>query len=229
MTDIVDRIAELVDEQLAGGEPRTGYDYGDPTFPRCGHCDRHWHGLPITAKIAQMYAWGEFDEDYRADNDDSRVLCRGSDFIGPMPAEYAPATARYGTWAGREVRWTVHLGEWQRPPWVADAYRLAQDYTTDMIAFVCGYGEAPQLRVERYRTETVFRFRGSGARGEPFNFDIQRFFDAIHSTCSVCNLTIWPHQTKSHRYRYLPGCTMSEAIHSHCAPALPAGRTRSES
>jgi hypothetical protein len=44
MSDIVDRIDQLVDEQLAGGEPHTGYDFGDPKYPRCPHCSRHWHG-----------------------------------------------------------------------------------------------------------------------------------------------------------------------------------------
>ena len=86
-TDIVDVIDALVDEQMAGGEPRRGYAYGDPTYPRCGHCNRHWHGLPITQRIAAMYARGRFDEKYLTVDDTSAVLCQGSDFIGPMPAE----------------------------------------------------------------------------------------------------------------------------------------------
>jgi hypothetical protein len=36
--DIIDRIDELVDEQMAGGEPRQGYDFNDPTYPKCSHC-----------------------------------------------------------------------------------------------------------------------------------------------------------------------------------------------
>ncbi len=80
MSDIVDRITELVDDQLAAGELRARY-------PTCWHCGRPEHHLALTEKVAGMYARGVFDEDYRVDTDDSRVLCRGSDFIGPMPAE----------------------------------------------------------------------------------------------------------------------------------------------
>lgn len=85
--DLADRIDALVDGQLAGGEPRRGHDFGDPTYPFCPHCDRHWHGLAITERIAGMYALGSFDEDYQLAEDESRVLCQGSEFIGPMPSE----------------------------------------------------------------------------------------------------------------------------------------------
>jgi hypothetical protein len=34
-----------------------------------------------------MYALGRFDADYRSAEDDSRVLCEGSEFVGPMPSE----------------------------------------------------------------------------------------------------------------------------------------------
>lgn len=94
MTDIIDQIDLLIDEQLATGEPVRGFDFGDPQYPKCWHCGRAWHGLPVTERIAQMYAAGQFDEDYRVDSDDSRVLCRGSDFIGPMPEgaqQWAPS------------------------------------------------------------------------------------------------------------------------------------------
>ena len=237
MSDIVDRIDALVDDQMAGGEPRTGYDFDDPTYPRCGHCDRHWHGLPITEKIAEMYARGCYDDEYRADSDDSRVLCRGSEFIGPMPAEriayldVGHSMSGLPRWDGQEIRWTVHVGESRRPS-LLDAVDRALQFTSDFIAFTCGMGEAPEIRVER--RETAFRFRGFGARGELFNFNFN--FDTVASivggppypACNVCRLTIWPHQTKAHRVRHLDNWTMSEAIHSHCAPALPAGPTRAE-
>lgn len=87
-TDIIDRIDELVDDQLAGGEPRQGYDYGDPNFPQCWRCGRHWHGLKITERIALMYAIGRYDETYSAAEDDSPVVCPGSDFIGPIPERH---------------------------------------------------------------------------------------------------------------------------------------------
>lgn len=36
---------------------------------------------------AAMYALGRFDEDYASASDDSRILCQGSDFVGPMRSE----------------------------------------------------------------------------------------------------------------------------------------------
>ena len=85
MTDIVDEIDALVDAQLAGGPVD---DYNADRYDKCPHCDRHWHGLPVTQLIAAMYRTGQFIEDYSCDADDTRILCRGSDFIGPMPSEH---------------------------------------------------------------------------------------------------------------------------------------------
>jgi hypothetical protein len=82
--NIIDRIDELVDHQLA--QPIVD-DYNVNRYPKCPHCQRHWHGLPVTENIAAMYSRAQFDEGYRVDTDDSRILCRGSDFIGPMPSE----------------------------------------------------------------------------------------------------------------------------------------------
>ncbi|EOM77281.1 hypothetical protein DW322_00845 [Rhodococcus rhodnii] len=86
MTDIVDQIGALIDEQLDAGEPRTGFDFGDQQYPKCGHCGRDWHGLAITARMEEMRRSGVMDAEYRHAEDDSAVLCPGSDFIGPMPA-----------------------------------------------------------------------------------------------------------------------------------------------
>lgn len=97
--DIVDEIDALVDEQMAGGEPEVGFDFGNPTFPDCPRCDRHWHGLPITERVAEMYAAGEFDSEYLVAKDDSPVICYGSEFIGPMPAE-GPHWSRLRAMAG---------------------------------------------------------------------------------------------------------------------------------
>ena len=86
-TDIIDRIDELVDDSLAAGEPAGGYEdwnpEPDPDYPRCPHCGRHWHGLPITARIAHMYRRRWYDPGYEYASDTSPVLCDGSDFIGP--------------------------------------------------------------------------------------------------------------------------------------------------
>lgn len=89
--DLVAEIDMLIDEQLDAGEPVGGYDHGDPGYPKCPHCARDFHGLAITERIENMRRWGQFDEDYRYDEDDSRVLCPGSTFIGPMPAATVPA------------------------------------------------------------------------------------------------------------------------------------------
>lgn len=80
--DIVDDIAALVDEQLQ--QERSGYDHNvNQEF--CPHCGRHWHGLPLTAEVAMMYAAGIYDPAYSVESDDSPVVCPGSTFIGPMP------------------------------------------------------------------------------------------------------------------------------------------------
>ncbi len=100
-TDIVDRIDELVNDQLANYGNRSGYDH-NVNQDLCPHCGREWHGLKITARIEQMRSLGRYDEDYRYADDDSEVLCEGSEFIGPMkfwpksePWTFsAPATSR---------------------------------------------------------------------------------------------------------------------------------------
>lgn len=83
MTDLIDRIDALVDEQMADGEPENGYDFDDPDFPECPHCGRDWHGLRLTRRIQTMRRFGHFDPEYSYAADDSTVLCEGSDFIGP--------------------------------------------------------------------------------------------------------------------------------------------------
>lgn len=82
MTDIIDEIDALVDEQLSGYHNRSGYDY-NVNQDRCGHCHREWHGLKITRRIESMAAHVAYDEDYRYADDASEVLCPGSSFIGP--------------------------------------------------------------------------------------------------------------------------------------------------
>lgn len=79
--DIIDTIDALIDEQLAEGEKQSGND-------RCPHCDRDWHGFPLTEQIADMYSFGLFDEDYVGlGADDSLVLCPGSSHYGPARPE----------------------------------------------------------------------------------------------------------------------------------------------
>lgn len=102
MTDIIDRIDSLIDEQLAAGEPRNGYDYDDPDYPKCWHCSRDWHGLKITERMERMRMYGQYDEDYSYADDDSAVICPGSTFIGPV---MSPGVRN----------WYVQEGSWQLP------------------------------------------------------------------------------------------------------------------
>ena len=80
---LIDDIDALVDEQMRGGEPRNGFDYGDPNNPKCWHCGDDWHGLAITERMRSMRYRLVVDDDYRYDEDDSPVICPGSRFIGP--------------------------------------------------------------------------------------------------------------------------------------------------
>ena len=86
MSDIVNAIDALIEEQLSQGEPERGFDAGDPDFPICPHCDRDWHGFPLTERVAAMHRRGSFDEGYSVEADESPVLCPGSNFIGPVAA-----------------------------------------------------------------------------------------------------------------------------------------------
>lgn len=90
-------ILDDIDAVLAEGEPETGFDFGDPTYPRCPRgCGRHWHGMAVTSRIEAMRYRGAMDPDYRYDQDDSEVLCPAPDFIGPhRPPRYVPAGTKY--------------------------------------------------------------------------------------------------------------------------------------
>ena len=136
MSDIVDRITELVDQTMAGGEPETGYNYGDPTYPKCPHCQRHWHGLPITERIAQMYMFGIFDENYLVTEDDSPVLCQGSEFIGPMPAEPYPSAGGGGGYSYQE-----HFA----PP-LTDVTGMVAEYLSAALGVTVGFDTSNLLR-----------------------------------------------------------------------------------
>ncbi|NKS12572.1 hypothetical protein GS580_16670 [Rhodococcus hoagii] len=107
MTDIIDAIDALVDEQMAGGEPIGGYDYDDPDYPRCPHCGDDWHGLKITRRMRDMRWDGAFDEDYRYAEDDSEVLCPGSDFIGPWATPQELNRIRNGRDSPWHRRWEL--------------------------------------------------------------------------------------------------------------------------
>lgn len=85
MSDIIDRIDELVDASLAVG-PVDDYtmDRGQLMCPHREVGPHHWHGLPISVEVLAMYRDGRYRESYEVSGDDSPIACRGSDFIGPM-------------------------------------------------------------------------------------------------------------------------------------------------
>lgn len=113
---LLGRIDALVDEQLDGGEPETGFDFDDPDFPDCPHCNRDWHGLAITERIERMRLYGVFDVKYKYAEDDSPVLCPGSGFIGPWATPNQLKTIRTYRYLG--VTPTT-------PPWIR--YRSSRD------------------------------------------------------------------------------------------------------
>lgn len=108
MSDIIDTIDALIDDQLAEGETWCG----EKPYPKCPHCDRDWHGFPLTEQIATMHSSGLFDEDYKVAGDDSPVLCPGSTSYGPArpqalptrPYWYSPSTYNY------PAQWFLGLG-----------------------------------------------------------------------------------------------------------------------
>lgn len=119
--DIIDRIDELVDEQLDNYRDRSGYDHnvGQDT---CWHCGRHWHGLAITEAIDRMYQIGRYEPEYIHADDNSPVLCPGSEFIGPITADGLTYWERHPRWydsglnriGNAQVRIVVDRTPWQR-------------------------------------------------------------------------------------------------------------------
>lgn len=120
MSDIVNRIDELVDASLARPmSERSGYD-NNVNQDTCWHCGRSWHGLAITARMEEMrreyavaqhstdgessYATSAIMGDYRYDTDESEIICPGSEFIGPIPTRGRTPTV--------EVNWGP--SQWQR-------------------------------------------------------------------------------------------------------------------
>ena len=82
--DVLADIAALIDDQLSSGEPRGGYDHGDPAYPGCPnpYCSEKWHGLKITGRMQEMRWRGVVDPDYDHSQDDSPVMCPGSLHLG---------------------------------------------------------------------------------------------------------------------------------------------------
>jgi hypothetical protein len=90
---VLDAIDELVDWQLEGGD-RSDSFHGERMRQNqpCPWCPEPWHYLPITERLVEMrsgsYGRDEFgqgivDPDYRYDQDESGVVCPGSEYHGP--------------------------------------------------------------------------------------------------------------------------------------------------
>lgn len=103
MSDIVDVIDELVDEQLSNYSNRSGYDH-NVNQEKCWHCGEEWHGLAITSRMKQMRIQGHIDEGYRYDQDESEVICPGSTFIGPLPSRRNRLIGASGLMSPEEIR-----------------------------------------------------------------------------------------------------------------------------
>lgn len=99
-----DEIDDLVDLQLQ--QTRSGYDF-NVNQPTCWRCGEDFHELPIRQRMREIrqlwhstITYYEHDQDrphvpdatlkalnnYRYDEDDSPILCPGSDVQGPTPA-----------------------------------------------------------------------------------------------------------------------------------------------
>ena len=118
--DIIDAIDELVDWQLEGGD-RSDSFHGEQFRENhpCVWCGQEWHFLPITEEMERMrrgsYARDEFgygivDPSYSYRDDESGILCPGSEFYGPPD--------KWGTWdkQRREKAQSPRQGRTYNPP-----------------------------------------------------------------------------------------------------------------
>lgn len=55
----------------------------NPRPDQCPHCLRPWHNGPLTETVKNMFELHSFDPNYDPDEDDSSILCVGSDHQGP--------------------------------------------------------------------------------------------------------------------------------------------------
>lgn len=130
--DVLDAIDDLVDAQLAQYDRRSGYDH-NVNQDLCRICGETAHTLPITETMRKMRA--EFHtlatlhlrsetcaeiqarhDAYRYTDDDSPIVCPGSDFIGPW---ITPQQRRYSEW-GQVWPGLFQPGNWIPPEaWLA--------------------------------------------------------------------------------------------------------------
>ncbi|CPR79393.1 hypothetical protein [Mycobacteroides abscessus] len=140
VADIIDEIDQLVDAQMAGGEPENGYDYDNPDYPKCPHCGRDFHGIPLTVRILEMRNITGWDDNYRVDTDDSPVVCEGSLFIGPIRAESIWIPEPYKPWVIYREQLPPPPPMLAPPSWLQNLYDLLLTLAQDMFAEI--FGEA---------------------------------------------------------------------------------------
>ncbi len=193
MSDILDEIDALIDEQLEAGESGA-QQRAARADRRCPHCFRAWHGLAITQRLERMrieyqdqalnarlrgeeseYAESAILDGYRYDEDDSRVICPGSDFIGPIQAPPRCGCAQCLAWRAvigddetpGDVARGMTLGFRIFPPvedLISQAISFAGDLALDPsawrnIGFVADGGFTPEPVVDEARGYGVDEIR----------------------------------------------------------------------
>ncbi|MFE2994181.1 hypothetical protein ACFXG4_04105 [Nocardia sp. NPDC059246] len=158
--DILDAIDELVDEQLAGYDNRSGYDF-NVNQDKCPHpwCDEDWHGLKITTQMRQMRRAGWIDPNYRHADDDSQILCPGSTFTGdfvPAPTPLRPVgTIHRQSDAGWEAIGTVDANPLRA--------RAAEGGWGDAVTAIRGLTHSFNLRLDEVNPELLQTLFGRDA------------------------------------------------------------------
>lgn len=126
---VIDSIDALIDEQLDAGEPIGGYDYGDPDYPRCHRCHRHWHGLPTEygcpgsgVEGPELPPCPHCGHEWHADA--SWASCPGSTFIGPRVP-----TWREQIYADVSPMWTLPDNPLDASAWQFDVSQYGPEPT----------------------------------------------------------------------------------------------------
>lgn len=79
------------------GAKWSGGSVGEQRIPDslCPNCRRDRHDYPLTSAVAQMWSDLSFDEGYDPNNDDSEIICPGSDVHGPALADHGSRATTY--------------------------------------------------------------------------------------------------------------------------------------
>ncbi|WP_032376685.1 hypothetical protein [Rhodococcoides fascians] len=137
---VLDDIDALVDEQMSQFDRRTGYDHNNrSTVPKC-RCGEDFHGLPITQTMQSMRLSGYMDPGYVYADDDSRIMCPGTEVEGPLWRE----PSRFAT------------SEWGNNPYTQAALAGFAEMAEDR-AVRLGFRVPPEFDVQASTAERVLR------------------------------------------------------------------------